>query len=354
MTSSSDLVGELRPRRRRSSAAIVAERAAAGPAVDDQPAPVTVPEPSVATAPGPTAAPIALAGPPVQTGSSRTKRRETAWPLVSLRILAALLLGFVAAVALVGPLQHARDQQVAFADFRARLAEATAPVGQLDAEGRLLALGTSVADLEIPGIGVSEVVGEGTTSGVLRSGPGHLRSTVLPGQAGTSVLLGRQAAYGGPFGRLGELGRGDVVLVRTGQGEHEYRVTGRRLEGDPLPQPLTAGQGRLTLVTAAGLPYAPDGVLRVDAELVSAPQPAPGRVLTAAALTPAERPLVGDSDALVAVVLTGQVLLLAVGAVTWARLRWGRRQAWVVGVPLVGVLGLATADQVARLLPNLL
>jgi hypothetical protein len=32
----------------------------------------------------------------------------------------------------------------------------------------------------------------------------------------------------------------------------------------------------------------------------------------------------------------------------------GRWQAWLVAVPVVGYLGLATADQAARLLPNLM
>lgn len=276
------------------------------------------------------------------------------WPATSLRILALVTLGFVAALALLGPLRHARDQQLLFDRFRQQLAEGTAPVGQLDVEGRLLAPGAPVAVLSVPSIGIDQVVAEGTTSEVTRSGPGHLRSTALPGQPGTSVVFGRQAAYGGPFGRLSELRNGDEIRVTTGQGEASYRVTGRRLPGDPLPPRLGAGEGRLTLVTASGAPYVPTEVLRVDAVLTSPVQPAPPRALTAAALSPAEAPLAGDSDAWIVVVLLGQALLLAVAAVTWARLRWGRSQAWVVGVPLIGGLGLACADAVARLLPNLL
>jgi LPXTG-site transpeptidase (sortase) family protein len=295
------------------------------------------------------------AGPaPTRARRLRGPRRPPPWPVTSLRILALLTLGFLVAVAVVGPLRHARDQAVLFDDFRVQLADGTAPVGQLDADGRLLAPGAPIALLEVPELGLSEVVAEGTTSGVLRSGPGHLRSSVLPGQAGTAVLLGRQAAYGGPFGDLSSLGRGDRIVVRTGQGEHTYEVTGRRGPGDPLPAPLQAGQGRLTLVTGSGTPFAPADVLRVDAALVSDAQPAPPRVLTPAALTPAEAPMAGDSDAWITVVLLGQALLLAVGAVTWLRLRWGRSQVWLVAVPVLGTLGLTTADAVARLLPNLL
>ena len=280
--------------------------------------------------------------------------RPAPWPVTSLRILALVTLGFVAAVAVLGPLRHGRDQQLLFDELLAQLAEGTAPVGQLDREGRLLPLGAPVALLQIPSIGVDEVVSSGTTSGVLRSGPGHLRSTGLPGQAGTSVVMGRQAAYGGPFGDLADLRRGARITVTTGQGEHVYEVTGRRLPGDPLPSPLLPGEGRLTLVTATGTPFAPSDVLRVDAELVSDAQPSPRRVLTAASLSPAESPLAGEGDAWVVVVLLGQALLLAVAAVVRLRFHWGRSQAWVVGVPLLGGLGVATADAVARLLPNLL
>jgi sortase A len=44
---------------------------------------------------------------------------------------------------------------------------------------------------------------EGTASSDLLDGPGHLRSTVLPGQVGTSVVMGRAKTYGAPFGAIG-------------------------------------------------------------------------------------------------------------------------------------------------------
>jgi hypothetical protein len=52
-----------------------------------------------------------------------------------------------------------------------------APAGQVDDGGRLLALGTPVAVLDVPRIGVHEVVGEGTTAGVLH----RARSAPPPG-----------------------------------------------------------------------------------------------------------------------------------------------------------------------------
>lgn len=275
------------------------------------------------------------------------------WPVTSLQLLAVVLLGFLVSVAVVGPLQHGRTQTMLRAELRLQLAEATAPVGQTDLSGQLLAFGTPLAVLRIPRLGIDEVVAEGTTSQVLKGGPGHLRSTVLPGQAGVSVLMGRQAGFGGSFARIDELAAGDMITVLTGQGEATYRVAGQRLEGFPLPPPLAASQGRLTLVTATGTPFAPSGVRRVDAQLVSTPQVAPALVLGAAGLTAPEQPMRGDGSALVVVVLAGQALLGAVVLLVWAATRWGRRQAWVVGVPVLLLLGVTVSDAASRLLPNL-
>ena len=199
-------------------------------------------------------------------------------------IFSVLCLGFLANLLIVSQLVHARDQEVLYSDFRSELANAIAPVGQTDVNGALLRSGAPVAILEIPDLGMKEVVVEGTTSSVTQSGPGHKRDTVLPGQPGTSVIYGRQAAFGAPFGQLEILQPGMTIVATTGQGPAEYRVIGVRRPGDPLPPVLEPGQGRLTLVTAMGPRFMPTDLLRVDAELVTPAQPAPPRLITAASL----------------------------------------------------------------------
>lgn len=270
-------------------------------------------------------------------------------------ILSVTLLGFCLYVGLLSRLHYDRAQHDAYADFRAQLAQATAPVGpvQPDDPKALLPLGTPVAVLGIPEIGLRDVVFEGTSGHVLENGPGHLRSTVLPGQAGTSEILGRAAAYGGPFARLAELNPGDPFTVTTGQGVHNYVVLDVRRAGDPQPTPLATGRGRLILATADGVPFLPSGVLRVDANLVSPAQPTPPTVLTTAQLPPAEQALHGDPSSWIPLVLWGQGLLVAAVVIAWARTRWGRWQVWIVTVPVLGFLGLAVADQAAGLLINL-
>ncbi|HVK24492.1 MAG TPA: sortase [Actinokineospora sp.] len=269
-----------------------------------------------------------------------------------LAILGAVLLCFVAQLALIGAIKHERDQDRAYDDFRRELAKATAPVAAVNDGGRLLATGTPVAILEIPRLRLREVVGEGTSSRSLKSGPGHLRNTPLPGQAGTSVIFGRRAAYGGPFSLLDRLAPGDLIIVTTGQGEHRYVVQGVRHANDP-ERPPAAGQGRLVLATADGEYFLPTDVLRVDARLSSEVQDSSGTV-PAFAVPDSERLMAGDSGALVPVALWCLVLAVAAVLVVYVRKRVGRWHAWVIGVPVLGTVGVTLADQAAALLPNLL
>lgn len=272
----------------------------------------------------------------------------------------ALLFAFVLAftllleLLLVSGLQQSASQARAFDRFRAELAKGTVPIGPTTEAGKVLSLGTPVAYLEIPSVGLHQVIGEGTTSAVLFTGPGHRRDTPLPGQIGTSIVFGRRAAFGGPFDSIDELKAGDVITATTGQGEFTYKVVGVRREGDPIPAPLAKGGSRLTLVTASGRAFMPDGVLRVDADLVGTAVVGPARLVSAAGLPSQERVMAGDSRTLWVLAFWLQALIvLSIGAV-WAWHRWGRAQAWVVFLPPMLLVGLAASGEAARLLPNLL
>jgi sortase A len=314
---------------------ITLEAEAAEPAEPAEPAPAVDPEPEQPAADPPT---------PDRTGFWLTG--------VALTVLGALLLGFLADVWVIGSLRHSRDQQVEYEHFRYALANASAPVGPLDFNGQVVAAGTPVALLDIPELGLREVVDEGTSSQVLMSGPGHLPGTVLPGQAGVSVIMARRVLFGGPFHYLDQLHATDTFTVTTGQGVNRYRVLDVRHAHDPLPPSPTATDGRLTLMTADGDAYLPTDIVRVDAELISKVQATPPRLFDTN--PPSDDALAGDPSAWMPLVLWAQALVLAAIGLTWARLRWGRRQAWLVGIPTLALLGLAVADQVARLLPNLM
>lgn len=272
----------------------------------------------------------------------------------SLGLVAALLAAFLIDLVGFSHLQHVIAQQQARDLFTTQLAEGTAPVNEGDVDGVLLADGAPVARLEIPALGISEIIGEGTTSSVLTKGPGHRRDTPLPGQGGVSVIMGRASAFGGPFARIQELPPGEAISVVTGQGEQLFRVIGVRYAGDPAPSVPAAGRSRMVLETARGGPYLPLGVVRVDAELVSATQANGGRMTTYASLPANAKELSGDFSTVWALVFALQLLVLAEVAAIYAYRRFGWSRTWVVFVPVLTLSCLLVADQLVRLLPNLL
>jgi LPXTG-site transpeptidase (sortase) family protein len=271
-------------------------------------------------------------------------------------ILAVTLLGFLVWIAFGSRLYYARAQHDAYANFRYELANATAPTGPTDPydAAKLLAAGTPVAVLSIPKLQLRAVVFQGTTGTVLEQGPGHLRDTQMPGQPGISVIFGRRAAYGAPFAGLGTLNTGDKISILTGQGTAAYQVLDIRHAGDPLPSAPQQGEGRLILVTADGAPFAPSDVIRVDCALVSKAFDAPTMILSAANLGADENILGADPLAWVPIVLWGQCLLAAVAAAGWLWQRWGKWQTWIVAFPVVGYFAICVANEVTRLLPNLM
>ena len=270
----------------------------------------------------------------------------------TLTLLGVMMTGFIVDVALVSPLRYAREQIVQLEEFRSTLANGSAPVGQMDAKGNLYPIGTPVAIMTIPALNMTAVVDEGTTSRVMLAAPGHRRDTVLPGQSGASVIYGRQSLYGGPFGGLDQLRAGNTIRVTTGQGKALYRISGVR-KGDTPPKAASTAPGTLTLVSTTGFPFFPDTVIRVDASLISTPKDTPLPVLYAASLTPAEK-LLGSDDSgwlplLLILELGIALVLLALAGMRY----WGRLQTWVVAFPTLLAVGIALAEQVVVLLPNL-
>ncbi|MFA6574990.1 MAG: sortase, partial [Nocardioides sp.] len=134
----------------------------------------------------------------------------------SLTMLSIVCLWVAAQLLLLGGLSYDRSQNLLYDELRTQLASATAPIGPVVPVGDPVALMTSTR------IGLDEVVVEGTASGDTLTGPGHLRNTVLPGQVGTSVVMGRATTYGGPFGDLGELVEGDIITVVSAQGTQAF------------------------------------------------------------------------------------------------------------------------------------
>lgn len=265
--------------------------------------------------------------------------------------LAALLIGVGAQMMALGSAVHRVDQVKELDRFRNALANGTAPTGSITAAGRALESGTPVALLAIPSIHLSQVVEEGTSSPVLTAGPGHLPDSAFPGQEGTSEILGRAGAYGGPFAELSHLVPGDALVVTTQVGRVTYRITDVRRTGSPLPPALKAGQGRLTLVTATESYLVPTGLLYVDATASGLPS---GQQLASDANAAVDGPLDGDNQNLLELAFWVEALAAAVVGGIWAWHKWGHAQAWIGFAPPVAFLGFEVTAGIVALLPNLL
>ncbi|UQX88403.1 class E sortase [Jatrophihabitans telluris] len=268
----------------------------------------------------------------------------TFWALATVSLLSAW---FVLYALVLSGLQQHRDNAVLYSQLRQGLSEATTPIGGA------IAPSTPIALLQLPAAGLSSaVIVEGTDSRDLAKGIGHKRDTPLPGQAGVSVLYGRSLTFGAPFKNIHSLTAGTSFTLTTGQGSFTYHVDDVRRVGDPLPVPLAAGGSRVILQTSTGSSIAPSQPLYVDATLQGKPVASTARALSA--VPSSERAFGVDRSDLAVLVFWLQGLLVAGVLIVWAALRWGSRQAWVIGVPLVVALLWGASGNVMLLLPNLI
>jgi len=193
---------------------------------------------------------------------------------------------------------------------------------------------------------------EGTDSEALEKGPGHLRTSPMPGQPGNAVVAGRRTTYGAPFRRLDRMMRGDKIKVTTRQGRATYTVQRVVRVSPGEPDVLEAGgKDRLTLVTSDPA-YRASRRLAVVALLKTPPQPS-------TAGRPNQRRADEDGlrgEAVAVGELEAWLLLLLIGAVVTALLyqRWARWPTWLLTTPVLGALVFLVFDSFGRLLPSTL
>ena len=279
------------------------------------------------------------------TGHLGEAATTSRWPAVvrfGLIVVALVSIGMVVQLAFVSGIEHRSAQVSLYNRFRTELALGTAPLGP-GSRRHPVAMGAPIAQITIPSIGVNQVVVEGTTGTLLANGPGHYRSTVFPGGTGDSVILGRAAAYGGPFGQISTLKKGARIQVVTQVGTSVFKVIDVRPAGSK-ERPVPPGASRLTLGTASGSPFVPSGVVWVDAEKNGPSLAAqPPLVKT---VPVAERALGLDTSTLWALALWVLVLAVLVGAAVWTWRRRGRAQAWIVFTAPVLLVWMFIADQI--------
>lgn len=86
--------------------------------------------------------------------------------------------------------------------------------------------GDRIGTITLPTLKLSWPIYQGTTDAELAKGVGHYAKSVLPGQNDNSVLSGHRTTV---FNKLGQLKRGQLILVKTSAGTFTYKVRAMRI-----------------------------------------------------------------------------------------------------------------------------
>lgn len=82
-------------------------------------------------------------------------------------------------------------------------------------------MGDVLGRLDIPRLGLSVAISQGTTSRILRLGAGHIIGTPLPGEAGNSVIAAHRDTF---FRELKDVHSNDEIQIQTAAGLFRYQV----------------------------------------------------------------------------------------------------------------------------------
>ena len=104
-----------------------------------------------------------------------------------------------------------------------------------------------IGRIEIPRLGISAVLSEGTDQKTLRRAVGHIEGTALPGQPGNMGIAGHRDTF---FRPLRHIRPNDIIVVAALNGRFRYRVTSTKVVPPTAVDVLAPTPGQtLTLVT---------------------------------------------------------------------------------------------------------
>ncbi|MDM5316232.1 class D sortase [Fictibacillus sp. b24] len=113
------------------------------------------------------------------------------------------------------------------------------------------AKGDNIGNLIIPKLDASLPIFHGTDEEELEKGVGHFAKSVLPGENDNSVLSGHRDTV---FRKLGDVGRGDLLIVETSAGTFTYKVKNVRIV-DKDDRTVIVPKPRATLTVSTCYPF---------------------------------------------------------------------------------------------------
>ncbi|PEZ76304.1 class D sortase [Bacillus sp. AFS017274] len=111
--------------------------------------------------------------------------------------------------------------------------------------------GEEIGQLYIPKLKAKLPIFHGTNEDELEKGVGHFAGSVLPGENDNSVLSGHRDTV---FRKLGQVGEGDLLIVRTSAGEFTYKVNKVRIV-DEDDRTVIVPKPRATLTVSTCYPF---------------------------------------------------------------------------------------------------
>ena len=171
----------------------------------------------------------AAAEPPSDVGRAcRRQRRLGATAIVC--VVSGLGALLYCAWVVIGAALYQRDSRNTLQQLRERSLSSMASASHGARVQSLLvsapAEGSPLADLQIPRIGLSVMVLEGTGARTLRLGAGHESRTALPGADGNVVLAAHRDTF---FRSLRDIRVGDLVKLDSPGGTFNYQVIWTRV-----------------------------------------------------------------------------------------------------------------------------
>jgi sortase A len=146
---------------------------------------------------------------------STRAERVVRWSRRVLFLTGTVILAFVAFTLLDAAFYQAYAKRSLESQIAGQKEREISPSQQTVKEGQVL------GRIDIPRLGVSVAVLQGTRSRTLRLGLGHIDSTPIPGEAGNSGIAGHRDTF---FRTLKDIRRQDEIQFVTAAGLYHYEV----------------------------------------------------------------------------------------------------------------------------------